>query len=133
MPKSAHRSSQLHCNIDCDWAIYFRSLYCIGLIAQSNTCTDDRQLEVKFMCNRTYGIHGYQPCSLKIRGGYMTGNRQHVNHLLHDRELENFLMCSTDQYLLLSCSCRLYFYKLLNDRQFGLFKKLPAWFLQITK
>ena len=49
----------------------------------------------------------------------MTGNRQDVNHLLRDRQLEIFLMCSADQYLSLSCSCRPCFHKLLNDRQFG--------------
>ena len=49
----------------------------------------------------------------------MTGNRQDVNHLLRDQQLEIFLMCSADQYLSLSCSCRPCFHKLLNDRQFG--------------
>ena len=48
---------------------------------------------------------------------YMTGNRQHVNHLLRDRQLENFLMCSADQYLSVSCGCRPCIFKLLNDRQ----------------
>ena len=50
----------------------------------------------------------------------MTGNRQDVNHLLNDRQLEIFL-CSADQYLSLSCSCRPCFHKLLNDRQLGFF------------
>ena len=32
-------------------------------------------------------------------------DRQDDNHLLRDRQLENFLMWSPDQYLSLSCSC----------------------------
>ena len=44
----------------------------------------------------------------------MTGNRQHVNHLLRDLQLENFLMCSADQPSLTELP-------------------LPAMLLQITK